>query len=123
MNIIEKRATCFRRMRDIENRSGSSAGKNQGTAAIIREETFTQKCVKPPKPAENLLLFSVDIGKEIEKIPKASKNQYMVSDGNDKKHKDEAIHEMGFTDRQARDFQTLAKNPDKVQAAIEDAEQ
>ncbi len=89
--------------------------------AGISKEQYDQLKMEAQETAENLLLFSADIGKEIEKIPKASKNQYMVSDGNDKKHKDEAIHEMGFTERQARDFQTLAQHPEVVQQAIKDA--
>ena len=72
---------------------------------------------------ENLLLFSMDIGNEMQKIEKANRNQYMVSDVDGKKHKDEIIHEMGFTDRQARDFQTLAKHPDVVRQVIQEAKE
>lgn len=87
----------------------------------ISSEQYKQIQLEAQETAENLLLFSVDIGKEMQKIEKASGNQYMLSDGNGKKHKSDTIHEMGFTDRQARDFQTLAKHPETVQKAIEDA--
>ena len=56
--------------------------------------------------AENLLLFSADIGKELEKVDKASggdrRSEKFKIDGNVKneKTKPETIHEMGFTDRQ-----------------------
>lgn len=43
-------------------------------------------------------------------------------DVNDKRlTKSQTIHAMGFTDRQARDFQTLANHPDTVKQAMEDA--
>ncbi len=73
------------------------------------------------------MLFSVDIGKEIQKIDKASggdrRSENFKNDVDDKfeKTKNEKIHEMGFTDRQARDFQTMAKYPQSVKRAIEDA--
>jgi len=87
----------------------------------ISSEQYKQIQLEAQETAENLLLFSADIGKEMQKIEKASGNQFVLSDDNGKKHKSDTIHEMGFTDRQARDFQTLAKHPETVQKAIEDA--
>lgn len=72
--------------------------------------------------AENLLLFSMDIGNEMQKIEKATPNNnpFHENDANDKLvKKSDAIHEMGFTDRQARDFQTMAKHPETVEKARE----
>lgn len=91
----------------------SLTGRHRGYAPpvtdrpIIQSEQYKQIQLEAQETAENLLLFSADIGKEMQKIEKASGNQYMLSDDNGKKHKSDTIHEMGFTDRQARDFQTL----------------
>lgn len=95
----------------------------------ISSEQYKQIQLEAQETAENLLLFSVDIGKEMQKIDKASGgdhgNQYTGGkndvDDSFAKTKTETIHDMGFTDRQARDFQTLAKHPETVQKAIEDA--
>lgn len=89
----------------------------------ISSEQYKQIQLEAQETAENLLLFSADIGKAIIEIPTAqgTRTDKELPDVNDKKLKSETIHEMGFTDRQARDFQTLAKHPESVQRAIEDA--
>ena len=95
--------------------------------AGISKEQYDQLKMEAQETAENLLLFSADIGKELEKVDKASggdrRSEKFKIDGNVKneKTKPETIHEMGFTDRQARDFQTLAQHPEVVQQAIKDA--
>lgn len=67
------------------------------------------------------MLFSADIGEHMMRIDKASggerKSENFKNDVNDKFEisKADTIHNMGFTDRQARDFQTLAKHPDVIQ--------
>lgn len=94
----------------------------------ISSEQYKQIQLEAQETAENLLLFSVDIGKEMQKIDKASggdrrsedfKNE--VDHDFEKTSKAETIRNMGFTEYQARDFQTLAKHPETVQKAIEDA--
>ena len=96
----------------------------------ISSEQYKQIQLEAQETAENLLLFSVDIGKEMQKIDKASGgdhgNQYTggkneVDHDFAKTSKAETIRNMGFTEYQARDFQTLAKHPETVQKAIEDA--
>ena len=89
----------------------------------ISSEQYKQIQLEAQETAENLLLFSADIGEAMMKIPKAqgARTDKELSDVNDKKLKTETIHGMGFTDRQARDFQTLARHPESVQRAIEDA--
>lgn len=92
--------------------------------AGISKEQYEQLKIEAQETAENLLLFSADIGKEMQKIEKATPNnnpfhENDVSDNLVKKA--DAIHSMGFTDRQARDFQTLAKHPEVINKAIEDA--
>ena len=91
--------------------------------AGISKEQYEQLKIEAQETAENLLLFSADIGREIEKIPTAqgTRTDKEPLDANDKKLKTNIIHEMGFTDRQARDFQTLAKHPEVINKAIEDA--
>lgn len=88
----------------------------------ISSEQYKQIQLEAQETAENLLLFSVDIGNAMQHIEKNSgrPSKDKIPDGNDK-NKSEVVHEMGFTDRQARDFQTLAKHPESVQRAIEDA--
>lgn len=91
----------------------------------ISSEQYKQIQLEAQGTAENLLLFSVDIGKEMQKIDKAegARTDLQPRDVDDKrlKTKTETIHDMGFTDRQARDFQTLANHEKTVQKAIEDA--
>lgn len=91
----------------------------------ISSEQYKQIQLEAQETAENLLLFSADIGKEMQKIKTAegTRTDLQPHDGDDKEltTKTQAIHDMGFTDRQARDFQTLAKHPESVQRAIEDA--
>ena len=94
----------------------------------ISSEQYKQIQLEAQETAENLLLFSVDIGKEMQKIDKASggdrrsedfKNE--VDHDFEKTSKAETIRNMGFTEYQARDFQILARHPESVQRAIEDA--
>lgn len=96
----------------------------------ISSEQYKQIQLEAQETAENLLLFSVDIGKEMQKIDKASGgdhgNQYTggkneVDHDFAKTSKAETIRNMGFTEYQARDFQNLAKHEETVQKAIEDA--
>lgn len=89
----------------------------------ISSEQYKQIQLEAQETAENLLLFSADIGEAMMNIPKAqgARTDKELPDVNDKKLKTETIHGMGFTDRQARDFQTLARHPETVQRAIEDA--
>lgn len=92
--------------------------------AGISKEQYEQLKMEAQETAENLLLFSADIGKEMQKIEKATPNNnpFHENDVNDNLvKKADAIHSMGFTDRQARDFQTLAKHPEVINKAIEDA--
>lgn len=91
--------------------------------AGISKEQYEQLKMEAQETAENLLLFSADIGKEMQKIEKAKGGASFHESTRDAnvKSKNETIHEMGFTDRQARDFQTLANHPEVVNKAIEDA--
>lgn len=86
----------------------------------ISSEQYKQIQLEAQETAENLLLFSVDIGKEMSQIEQTKGNRYSLPSTSGST-KSQAIHNMGFTDRQARDFQTLAKHPESVQRAIEDA--
>lgn len=91
----------------------------------ISSEQYKQIQLEAQETAENLLLFSVDIGNEMQQIEKASggdrksENFKSVVNDNFEKTKAENIRNMGFTTRQARDFQALAKHPETVQKAIE----
>lgn len=89
----------------------------------ISSEQYKQIQLEAQETAENLLLFSADIGKEMQKIKTAQGFASSIPDvdGKNAETKTQTIHSMGFTDRQARDFQTLAKHPESVQRAIEDA--
>lgn len=86
----------------------------------ISSEQYKQIQLEAQETAENLLLFSADIGKEMTKIEQTKGNRYSLPSTSGST-KTQTIHNMGFTDRQARDFQTLAKHPETVQKAIEDA--
>ena len=86
----------------------------------ISSEQYKQIQLEAQETAENLLLFSADIGKEMSLIEQAKGNRYSLPSTSGST-KTQTIHSMGFTDRQARDFQTLAKHPETVQKAIEDA--
>lgn len=86
----------------------------------ISSEQYKQIQLEAQETAENLLLFSADIGKEMTKIEQTKGNRYSLPSTSGST-KTQTIHNMGFTDRQARDFQTLAKHPDSVQRAIRDA--
>lgn len=76
--------------------SGITAGSARGNRQTGAQET-----------AENLLLFSADIGEHMMHIDKASggdrKSENFKNDVNDKFEisKADTIHNMGFTDRQA----------------------
>lgn len=90
----------------------------------ISSEQYKQIQLEAQETAENLLLFSVDIGEEMGKIEtyEGKRTDLQPHDVNDKRlTKSQTIHAMGFTDRQARDFQTLANHPDAVKQAMEDA--
>lgn len=89
----------------------------------ISSDQYKQIQLEAQETAENLLLFSVDIGEEMQKIEKAKGGAAFHEATRDVnvKSKAETIHDMGFTDRQARDFQTLARHPETVQKAIADA--
>lgn len=89
----------------------------------ISSEQYKQIQLEAQETAENLLLFSADIGKEMQKIKTAQGFASSIPDvdGKNAETKTQTIHSMGFTDRQARDFQTLARHPESVQRAIEDA--
>lgn len=86
----------------------------------ISSEQYKQIQLEAQETAENLLLFSMDIGNEMEKIEQTKGNRYSLPSASGST-KQQAIHNMGFTDRQARDFQTLAKHPEVVKQAIQDA--
>ena len=86
----------------------------------ISSEQYKQIQLEAQETAENLLLFSADIGKEMTKIEQTKGNRYSLPSTSGST-KTQTIHSMGFTDRQARDFQTLAKHPESVQRAIKDA--
>lgn len=86
----------------------------------ISSEQYKQIQLEAQETAENLLLFSADIGKEMTKIEQTKGNRYSLPSTSGST-KTQTIHNMGFTDRQARDFQTLARHPESVQRAIEDA--
>ena len=88
--------------------------------AGISKEQYEQLKMEAQETAENLLLFSADIGKELSQIEQTKGNRYSLPSTSGST-KSQAIHNMGFTDRQARDFQTLAKHPEVVKRAIEDA--
>lgn len=88
--------------------------------AGISKEQYEQLKMEAQETAENLLLFSADIGKEMSQIEQTKGNRYSLPSTSGST-KSQAIHNMGFTDRQARDFQTLAKHPEVINKAIEDA--
>ena len=95
--------------------------------AGISKEQYDQLKMEAQETAENLLLFSADIGNEMQKIEKASggdrrsENFKNVGNHSFEKSKATTIKEMGFTENQARSFQTLANHPDEVQDAIKSA--
>ena len=84
--------------------------------AGISKEQYEQLKMEAQETAENLLLFSADIGKEMSRIEQTKGNRYSLPSTSGST-KSQAIHNMGFTDRQARDFQTLAKHPEVVEQA------
>lgn len=90
-------------------------------------EQYKQLEAEAQATAENVLLFSVDVGEHIAAIPKASggdrKSHKIKNDPtvNFEKPKETAIAELGFTPRQARDLQTIAAHPDAVQEVIDEA--
>lgn len=88
--------------------------------AGISKEQYEQLKMEAQETAENLLLFSADIGKEMSRIEQTKGNRYSLPSTSGST-KSQAIHNMGFTDRQARDFQTLANHPEVINKAIEDA--
>ena len=92
----------------------------------IVPEQYKQLEREAQETAENVLLFSVDVGEHIKKIPKATtnhKNLEIDRKGKFLNSKIETVKELGFTERQARDLQTIAAHPDIVQNVIEEARQ
>lgn len=86
----------------------------------ISSEQYKQIQLEAQETAENVLLYSVDIGNSMQEIEQTKGNRYSLPSASGST-KEQTIHNMGFTDRQARDFQTMAKHPNAVQSAIEDA--
>lgn len=70
----------------------------------ISSEQYKQIQLEAQETAENLLLFSADIGKEMQKIKTAQGFASFIPDvdGKNAETKTQTIHSMGFTDRQAR---------------------
>lgn len=87
-------------------------------------EQYKQLEAEAQATAENVLMFSVDVGGYISEIPKATtnhKNLEIDVQDNFLKPKADVITELGFTPRQARDMQTISKHPDIVQEVIDEA--
>lgn len=102
----------------------SAYGKRFGKDSV----QYKQLLWESQETSANLLRYSVDVGEHIAELPKATKgNQYtgkMVDDRKgDNQTKSEAIAELGFTQKQARDLQTIAANPDTVEEVIENAKE
>lgn len=69
------------------------------TEKIVRE--IRDALQEAQETAENLLLFSADIGKEMQKIKTAQGFASSIpdADGKNAETKTQTIHSMGFTDR------------------------
>ena len=93
----------------------------------ILPEQYKQLEREAQETAENVLLFSVDVGEHIASLPKDTSfhgNQHKeVTRPIGQNTRAEAIGGLGFTERQARDLQTIAAHPDIVQNVIEEARQ
>ena len=90
----------------------------------IVPEQYKQLEAEARATAENVLMFSVDIGEYIAEIPKATTNHRNLENtigGTFLKPKSETISELGFTRRQALDLQTIAKHPEAVKKVIDEA--
>ena len=95
----------------------------------IVPEQYKQLEAEAQATAENVLMFSVDVGEYLSDIPKASGgnhgNQY-TGGKNEGTHdfatgKAEAIRELGFSEWQARELETIARHPEAVHEAIMEA--
>lgn len=77
--------------------------------------------------SETLLDAEVRLGDLTKQIPKATKgNQYtgkmvVVSGEHNQKPKNEVIKDLGFSERQAQRFETLADNKDLVELVKQEA--
>ena len=93
----------------------------------IVPEQYKQLELEAQETAENVLLFSVDVGEYISELPTApgTRTDLQTSRpmGTEVTTKEAACKELGFTERQARDLQTIAAHPDIVQNVIEEARQ
>lgn len=91
----------------------------------IVPEQYKQLEAEAQATAENVLMFSVDVGQYITEIPTASgrRTDILTSTpmGEEVKTKYETISELGFTRRQAEDLQAIAKHPEAVHEAIMEA--
>ncbi len=93
------------------------------TAQEIRNQTLEET----QELANALIAAEQRIGELLLAIPKASggdrKSENFKNDSNVnfEKTKAETISDMGYGEREARDYQQMAKNPDVVRKVIEDA--
>ena len=87
----------------------------------LAQEVYDQKVDEARMITETVMDAEARLGKLFSQIPKATKgNQYtgkMVADTtvDNQKTKTETIHELGFTQKQAERFETLASHPDLVE--------
>jgi hypothetical protein len=88
------------------------------TKAKLAEEVYQQK-LEEQRVLSNLILdASEKIGELTAKIPKAPgirPNQTSSPRGNEVETKEQVIRKMGFSKKQAHQFETLAKNKDLVE--------
>ena len=71
-------------------------------------------------------MAKIELGKRFNELPKATPNNNKFHEIDSRvdlaKPKSEVIAELGFTQKQVERFQQMAKNPDAVQKAIDDAQ-
>ena len=91
----------------------------------IVPEQYKQLEAEAQATAENVLEYSVDIGEYLAGIPKATPNNNPFHENAPKDNfvnsKAETVSNFGFTPRQARDLQTIAKHPGAVWEVIAEA--
>jgi len=95
----------------------------------LAQEVHQQKLIEAQEIAEAVLDAEVQIGKLTAELPKATNggaNQYGAKSttmSNEQKPKSEVLRENGIHQKQAERFQTLAKYPEAVEKAKEEARQ
>lgn len=90
----------------------------------VAQEIRDQTLQEAQEISTALIAAEQRIGELLLAIPKAAGNQYTSAFGQEcpeAKTKTETIKELGYSERESKDYQTMAKNPEVVQRVLDEA--